>query len=78
MKHCLAWIALLLRLAPAFAADKANEHSAGVPLIIAGKVQELMARLEQALKQHGDTCALAVPNPKPAAWSSPPAKPRKQ
>ena len=37
----------------------------------AGKVQDLTARLEKALKAYGDKCALTVPNPKPAAWSPP-------
>jgi arylsulfatase A-like enzyme len=35
----------------------------------AGKTQDLTARLEKALKEYGDKCALTVPNPKPAAWS---------
>ena len=39
------------------------------------KVQELMSRLEKALEQYGDKCALTVPNPKPAAWSPPASKP---
>jgi hypothetical protein len=37
----------------------------------AGKVQDLTARLEMALKAYGDKCALTVPNPKPSAWSPP-------
>ena len=40
----------------------------------AGKVQELLSRLEQALKQYGDKCALTVPNPKPASWAPPAPK----
>jgi arylsulfatase A-like enzyme len=42
------------------------------------KVQELLPRLESALRQYGDECALTVPNPKPAAWSPPPPKARNQ
>jgi len=42
------------------------------------KVQELLPRLESALKQYGDKCALTVPNPKSAAWSPPAAKPQKE
>jgi arylsulfatase A-like enzyme len=40
----------------------------------AGKVQDLTARLEKALKAYGDKCALTVPNPKAAAWSPPAQK----
>ncbi len=42
------------------------------------KVNELLSRLEGALRQYGDKCALTVPNPKPAAWSPPPPKTRKE
>jgi arylsulfatase A-like enzyme len=44
----------------------------------AGKVQDLTSRLERALKQYGDKCALTVPNPKPAAWSPPAGNPPKK
>jgi arylsulfatase A-like enzyme len=40
----------------------------------AGKIQDLTARLEKALKAYGDKCALTVPNPKAAAWSPPAQK----
>ena len=40
----------------------------------AEKVQDMTARLERALEQYGDKCALTVPNPKPAAWSPSSAK----
>jgi len=44
-----------------------------------GRVQELTARLEQALKAYGDKCALTVHNPKPAAWTPPAVNlPKKQ
>ncbi len=43
-----------------------------------GKVQELMARLEQALKQYGDTRALTIPNPKSPVWSPSDIKPREK
>jgi arylsulfatase A-like enzyme len=42
-----------------------------------GRVQDLTARLEKALIAYGDKCALTVPNPKPAAWSPPADKARK-
>jgi arylsulfatase A-like enzyme len=37
----------------------------------AGTVQDRTARLDKALKEYGDKCALTVPNPKPAAWTPP-------
>jgi arylsulfatase A-like enzyme len=39
----------------------------------AGKVTDLMGRLQAALKQYGDQCPMSVANPMPAA-SSPPAR----
>jgi arylsulfatase A-like enzyme len=44
----------------------------------AGRVRQMTAELEQELKRYGDTCALTVPNPKPAAWSPSAEKPRKK
>ncbi|MBI5397788.1 MAG: sulfatase-like hydrolase/transferase [Verrucomicrobia bacterium] len=35
----------------------------------AGKIKELMARMEKAQREFGDDCPLTVSNPKPAAWS---------
>jgi arylsulfatase A-like enzyme len=40
----------------------------------AGKVTELMGRLQTALKQYGDQVPLTVPNSKPEAWSPPAQK----
>lgn len=37
------------------------------------KVKELMTKLESSLKAYGDTCALTSTDPKPEAWSPPPA-----
>ena len=44
----------------------------------AAKVQDLMAQLEQSLKQYSDKCPLTVTNPKPAAWSPSAVQPRKK
>jgi hypothetical protein len=44
----------------------------------AGRVGESLLHLERALKQYGDKCALAVPNPKPAAWSPPTERAQKK
>ena len=41
---------------------------------LAAKVAELMALLARQQKEFGDTAPLTVENPKPAAWSPPPAK----
>ena len=38
------------------------------------RVEDLLSRLETALRRYGDTCPLTVSKPKPAAWSPPPPK----
>jgi arylsulfatase A-like enzyme len=44
----------------------------------AAEVRDLMSRLKKVLKQYGDKCPLAVPNPQPAVWTPPATKPRKE